>query len=50
LKMIYPRVEAFARDNLCDAMRILGRPGWMRQFEIDTVGWVETTRTYVKEF
>jgi hypothetical protein len=50
LKKIYPRLEAFARDNLCDGLRAFGRPGWMRQFEIDRAGWVETTRTYVKEF
>lgn len=50
LKVIYPRLEAFARDNICDGMRAFGRPGWMRQFEIDKAGWVETTRTYVKEF
>lgn len=50
LKAIYPTLEDFARTNLCDGMRAFGRPGWMRQFEIDTVGWVETTRTYVKEF
>ncbi len=50
LKEMYPRLEEFARANLCDGMRAFGRPGWMRQFEIDKVGWVETTRTYVKEF
>lgn len=50
LKAIYPRLEEFARVNLCDGMRAFGRQGWMRQFEIDRAGWVETTRTYVKEF
>ena len=50
LNAIYPRLEVFARDNLCDGMRAFGRKGWMRQFEIDRAGWVETTRTYVKEF
>ena len=50
LKGIYPRLEQFARDNLCDGMRAFGRQGWMRQFEIDRAGWVETTRTYIKEF
>lgn len=50
LKAIYPLLEDFARSNLCDGLRAFGRKGWMRQFEIDKAGWVETTRTYVKEF
>jgi hypothetical protein len=50
LKAIYPRLEDFARDNVCDGLRAFGRPGWMRQLEIDKAGWVETSRTYIKEF
>lgn len=50
LKMIYPRLEAFAQEIAADGLRAFGRPGWMRQFEIDKHGWVETTRVYVREF
>lgn len=50
LKAIYPRIEAFAKDNLADGMRAFGRAGWIRQFEIDKHGWSETTRVYVREF
>lgn len=50
LKAIYPRLEQFAREIAADGLRAFGRPGWMRQFEIDKHGWVETTRVYVREF
>lgn len=50
LKAIYPRIEAFAKDNLADGMRAFGRPGWMRQFNIEKHGWSETTRVYLREF
>jgi len=50
LKRIYPKLEAFAREIQADGLRAFGRPGWMRQFEIDKHGWVETTRVYVREF
>lgn len=50
LKRIYPLLERFAREIGADGLRAFGRPGWMRQFEIDKHGWVETTRVYVREF
>lgn len=50
LKRIYPKLESFAREIEADGLRAFGRPGWMRQFEIDKHGWVETTRVYVREF
>jgi hypothetical protein len=50
LKAIYPKLELFAREIQADGLRAMGRPGWMRQFEIDKHGWVETTRVYVREF
>jgi len=50
LKLIYPKLEAFAREIEADGLRAFGRPGWMRQFEIDKHGWVEMTRVYVREF
>ena len=50
LKAIYPRIEQFAREIQADGLRAFGRPGWMRQFNIDNYGWSETTRVYVREF
>lgn len=50
LKLIYPRLEIYAREIAADGLRAFGRPGWMKQFEIDKHGWVETTRVYVREF
>lgn len=45
-----PQIEDFAKQHLAEGLRVFGRPGWARQFEIDRHGWVETTRLYVKEF
>lgn len=50
LKTIYPRIEDFAKAHMADGLRAFGRPGWMRQFNIDKHGWAETTRVYVREF
>lgn len=50
LRVIYPLLEQFAGEIQADGLRAFGRPGWMRQFEIDKHGWVETTRVYVREF
>lgn len=50
LKEIYPRIEQFGREIQADGLRAFGRPGWMRQFNIDKHGWAETTRVYVREF
>lgn len=50
LKTIYPRIEQFAREIQADGLRAFGRPGWMKQFQIDKHGWSETTRVYVREF
>lgn len=50
VKDMLPDLEDFAKLNLADGLRVFGRPGWARQFEIDKAGWVETTRLYVKEF
>lgn len=50
LKAIYPRLDEYAKSIMADGLRAFGRAGWMRQFEIDKHGWVETTRVYVREF
>lgn len=50
LKVIYPQVERYAREIAADGMRAFGRPGWMKQFQIEKHGWSETTRVYVREF